>query len=184
MKRHTPKETGRISGEEHEDSSMDNELHKLFLKEVGDIYNAENQLIKALQKMAKNSECAELREAFEEHLEETKNHATRLEEVVKSVGDSMKKKTCFAMQGIIKEAEELLEEEKDSSALDAALIGAAQKVEHYEIASYGTLAAWARQMNHEEAAELLEETLEEEKAADKKLTSVGESIANEKAQSA
>jgi ferritin-like metal-binding protein YciE len=164
------------------DSNMDTDLHRLFLEELADIYNAEQQLTKALPKMAKTAECEELREAFEQHLDETEEHVSRLEQVTRQLGESLKRKTCQAMKGLIEESEELIKEEKDSSALDAALIAAAQKVEHYEIASYGTLVAWAEQMGHDEAVDLLEETLDEEKSADEKLTSVAESIANQKAQ--
>ena len=161
---------------------MDNDLHELFLDELADIYNAEQQLTKALPKMAKAAESDELREAFEQHLEETEEHISRLEKVTRQLGENLKRKTCQAMKGLIEEGEELMKEQKDSSACDAALIAAAQKVEHYEIASYGTLVAWAEQMGHTEAVDLLEETLDEEKSADEKLTSVAESIANQKAQ--
>jgi ferritin-like metal-binding protein YciE len=163
---------------------MDNDLHQLFLEQLADVYNAEQQLTKALPKVAKNAESEELRQAVEEHLEETREHVGRLEEVAESLDESLKRKTCAAMKGLLEEADEIMKEQKGSSALDAAIIAAAQKVEHYEIASYGTLIAWARQMNHNEAVDLLEQTLEEEKAADEKLTSVGESVANQKAQSA
>jgi ferritin-like metal-binding protein YciE len=162
---------------------MNNDLHELFLEELADVYNAEQQLTKALPKMAKTAESDELREAFEAHLEETRQHASRLEEVAEKLGEALKRKTCAAMKGLIEEANDIIKEQEDSSALDAALIAAAQKVEHYEIASYGTLVAWSQQMGHDEATQLLEETLDEEKAADEKLTSVAESIANQKAQS-
>lgn len=187
MKRRMPKQSSRSRSSsvvENEGDQMDNDLHKLFLEELADIYNAEQQLTKALPKVAKNVETEELREAIESHLEETREHVTRLEEVADSLNESLKRKTCAAMKGLLEEADEIMKEQKSSSALDAAIIAAAQKVEHYEIASYGTLIAWARQMNHDEAVDLLEQTLEEEKAADQKLTSVGESVANQKAQSA
>jgi ferritin-like metal-binding protein YciE len=167
---------------ESQESPMHNDLHELFLDELADVYNAEQQLTKALPKMIKTAESDELREAFESHLEETRQHVTRLEEAAKSLDETIKRKTCAAMKGLVEEADDLIKEEKGSPAMDAALIAAAQKVEHYEIASYGTLVAWAEQMGHNEAAELLLETLEEEKAADEKLTSVAESIANQKAQ--
>jgi len=165
-----------------QESKMDNDLHELFLDELADVYSAEQQLTKALPKLAKTAESEELREAFEQHLEETEEHVSRLEQVAKQLGESLKRKTCKAMKGLVEEGEEIMKEQKDSSALDAALIAAAQKVEHYEIASYGTLVAWAEQMGHDEAVDLLEETLEEEKTADDKLTSIAESIANQKAQ--
>ena len=161
---------------------MDNALHQLFLDELADVYNAEQQLTRALPKMVEHAESDALREAFESHLEETRHHVTRLEEAAKSLGHNLKGKTCAAMKGLIAEADDLIKEQDGSPALDAALIAAAQKVEHYEIASYGTLVAWAQQMGHHEAVELLQETLEEEKIADEKLTSVAESIANQKAQ--
>jgi len=174
--------SNRSMRNEEQGSKMDNDLHELFLDELADVYNAEQQLTKALPKMAKAAESDELREAIEQHLEETEEHVSRLEQVSKQLGESLKRKTCKAMKGLIEEGEEILKEQKDTAALDAALIAAAQKVEHYEIASYGTLVAWAEQMGHDEAVDLLEETLEEEKSADDKLTSVAESIANQKAQ--
>lgn len=187
MKRPTPKQTSRSrssSDVENEGGQMDTDLHELFLEQLADVYNAEQQLTKALPKVAKNAESEELRQAIEEHLEETRGHVSRLEEVAESLDENLKRKTCAAMKGLIEEADEIMKEQKGSSAPDAAIIAAAQKVEHYEIASYGTLIAWARQMNHDQAIDLLEQTLEEEKAADEKLTSVGESVANQKAQSA
>ena len=157
---------------------MSNELHELFLDELADIYNAEQQLTKALPKLAKAAKSSELRQAFEAHFEETRNHIQRLEQVAESVGGSIKRKKCQGMEGLIEEGEEMLEEKEDSDALDAALILAAQKVEHYEIAAYGGLRAWAEQMGHSEAIDLLQETLEEEKSADQKLNQIAESSAN------
>ncbi len=176
------KQNRRLGGNEEQGEEMDNDLHALFLDELADMYNAEQQLIKALPKVAKNAESDELREAIESHLEETREHADRLEKVASSLDESLKRKVCPAMKGLIEEAEELMKEQKDSPALDAAIISAAQKVEHNEIASYGTLVAWAEQMGHDEALELLQETLEEEKSADEKLTSIAESLANQRAQ--
>ena len=161
---------------------MDNDLHELFLDELADVLSAELQLTKALPKMAKAAESDDLRQAFEDHLAETEEHVSRLEEVAEGLGEKLKKKTCAAMKGLIEEAQDLMKEQKDSSALDAALIAAAQKVEHYEIASYGTLCAWAKQMEHDDAARILGETLEEEKAADEKLTEIAQSAANSKAE--
>ena len=188
MRKQNMKQTNRMSSgrrqeSENESEGMDNDLHELFLDQLADVYNAEQQLIKALPKMAKSAETDELREAIEMHLEETQEHASRLEQVAKTLDESLKRKTCAAMRGLIEEANEIVSEQKNSSALDAAIIAAAQKVEHYEIASYGTLVTWAEQMGHDEAVDLLQETLDEEKEADKKLTSVAESIANQKAQS-
>jgi len=172
------------SGEDTEsESRMDTDLHKLFLDELADIYSAEQQLTKALPKMAKAAESDELREALEEHLEETEEHLSRLEQVFESLDETLKKKTCKAMKGLLEEGDEILKEQKDSSALDAGIIAACQKVEHYEIASYGTVCAWAEQMGHDEALKLLRQTEEEESAADEKLTEIAETIANERAQS-
>jgi ferritin-like metal-binding protein YciE len=173
---------GRGNIQPEESKGMDNELHELFLDELADIYNAEQQLTKALPKMAKAAESDELRQAFEQHLEETQQHIQRLEQVVETLDESLKRKTCKAMKGLLEEGDELMQELKDSSALDAGLIAAAQKVEHYEIATYGTLCAWAEQMGHDEAFELLKQTQDEEEAADEKLTEVAENIANERAQ--
>jgi ferritin-like metal-binding protein YciE len=161
---------------------MDNELHKLFLDELADMLHAEKQLTKALPKLAEAAESNELREAFEAHLEETETHITRLEQVFESLGETPKAKKCPAMEGIIKEGKEVLDEYEDSAALDAAIIAAAQKAEHYEIASYGCLCTWAESMGHDDALELLQQTLDEEKAADEKLTVIATSWANAEAE--
>lgn len=160
----------------------DNSLHEAFLDELADVYNAEQQLTKALPRMAKAAQSADLREAFESHLEETQKQATRLEQAAESLGESLKRKKCKAMEGLIEEAKEMMDEFKGEPALDAVLIAAAQKVEHYEIASYGTLCAWAQQMGHDEAFELLQASLDEEEAADQKLTNIAETSANQKAE--
>jgi len=162
--------------------SMDNNLHELFLDELADLLSAEQQLVKALPEMAAAAQSDELKTAIESHLRETKTHVERLNQVAKSLGTTLKSNPCAAMKGLIEEANELLEENKGKSSTDAAIIAAAQKVEHYEIASYGTVRAWASQMGHDEAAELLGTTLDEESAADEKLTEVAESLANETAQ--
>ena len=164
------------------ESGMDNDLHKLFLDELADVYSAEQQLTKALPKLAKAAESDELREALEQHLEETEEHLSRLEQVAESLDETLKKKVCKAMKGLIEEGDDIVKEQKNSNALDAGIIAACQKVEHYEIASYGTLCAWAEQMGHDEALKLLRQTAEEESAADEKLTEVAENIANERAQ--
>jgi ferritin-like metal-binding protein YciE len=187
MRKQSSKRTERFAASENAESeeqgsSMDSDLHALFLDQLFDLHNAEQQLIKALPKMAKAAESEELREAIENHLEETQEQASRLEQVAKDLGVTIKRKTCPAMRGLIEEANELLKEQKGSSALDAAIIAGAQKVEHYEIASYGTLISWAQQMGQDNAAELLGQTLEEEKTADEKLTSIAENLANQKAQ--
>ncbi len=163
---------------------MDNELHELFLDELADMLHAEKQLTKALPKLAKAAESDELREAFEAHLEETQTHISRIEQVFALLDKPAKAKKCPAMEGIVKEGSEVLDEYDGSPALDAALIAAAQKAEHYEIASYGCLCTWAESMGHDEALELLQATLEEEKAADEKLTEIATSVANAKAEAA
>lgn len=150
------------------------ELRDLFLQELADIYDAEHQLLKALPRMAEAAADAELKEAFSEHLKQTQTHVDRLKQVFEKLGHPAKGKPCKAMQGLIAEGEERIKED----AGDAALICAAQKVEHYEIASYGTVCSWARLLEEEDAEELLNITLDEEKAADQKLTDVAEETIN------
>jgi ferritin-like metal-binding protein YciE len=157
-------------------------LKTLLEEELKDIYSAEKQLLKALPKMAKKASSEELREALEEHLEVTQGHVDRLEEVFETLGKTAKAKTCKAMQGLIEEASEMMEEDMADDVMDAALISSAQKVEHYEIASYGTVRTWARLIGEEQAAELLQETLDEESEADKRLTELAESFVNEEAE--
>jgi len=132
--------------------------------------------------MAKAAESDELREAFEEHLQQTEEQISRLEQVFESLDESMKRKTCKAMQGLIEEGAEIMQEQKGSPAIDAALIAAAQKVEHYEIATYGTLCTWADQMGHQDALDLLKQSIEEEEATDERLTELAESLANQRAE--
>ena len=146
--------------------------------ELKDLYSAENQLIKALPKMAKNANTDELRRAFEEHLEQTKEHAQRIERICDDIGVSPKGKKCVGMEGLIEEGKEIMTEAEDPGVLDAGMIGAAQKVEHYEIAGYGTASAHARQLGFNNAVKLLEKTLEEEKLADEKLTKLAENQVN------
>ena len=150
----------------------------LFLHQLKDIYFAENQILKALPKMAKKANSPDLSEAFEAHLEETKTHVDRLKVIFKIIGEKPQGEECPAIEGIIKEAEELMEEIEHANTMDAALIAAAQAVEHYEITRYGTLIAWAGELGFDDAADLLTETLEEEHAADLKLTDLGESRIN------
>jgi len=150
-------------------------LQELFVEEVRDIYDAEKQLVKALPKMAKAAESAELRAAFEEHLEITRAHVGRLEEVFKGLGMAARGKTCEGMKGLIEEGQEAMEE-MEGTVLDAALIASAQKVEHYEIATYGTLATFAEVLGLEDAKDLLGQTLDEEKEADEKLTQIAGQI--------
>jgi len=150
-------------------------LKELFIEELRDLYDAENQLTKALPKMAEGSSSPELREAFEEHLEQTRNHVSRLEKVFAGLGEKPKAEKCKGMEGLIKEGSELLKD-FDSEVKDAAIIGAAQKVEHYEIAGYGTVRTFAELLGEDEAVSLLEETLEEEKETDQKLTELADQI--------
>ena len=153
-------------------------LDILLEEELKDIYSAEKQLLKALPKMAKKASADELRAALAEHLVVTEGQVTRLEEVFEALGKTAKAKTCKAMQGLIEEATELMEEDADDAVLDAGLIAAAQKVEHYEIASYGTVRTWANLCGKEDAAELLQETLDEETEADQNLTELAENLVN------
>jgi ferritin-like metal-binding protein YciE len=150
-------------------------IQELFVEELRDVYDAEKQLTKALPKMAKAAESAELRAAFEEHLDITRMQVNRLEEVFKSLGLAARGKTCDGMKGLLEEGKSHMEE-LEGSTLDAALIGGAQKVEHYEIATYGTLATWADLLGHQDAKDLLGQTLEEEKEADEKLTNIASMI--------
>jgi ferritin-like metal-binding protein YciE len=150
-------------------------LKELFVEEIRDIYDAEKQLVKALPKMAKAVESVELRGAFEEHLEITRAHVLRLEEVFKVLGTAARGKTCEGMKGLIEEGQEAMEE-MEGTVLDAALIASAQKVEHYEIATYGTLATFAEVLGMEDAKDLLGQTLDEEKEADEKLTQIAGQI--------
>lgn len=151
-----------------------NQLRETFIEELKDLYDAEKQLLKALPKMVKAAKHPELKTAFEEHLEQTEEHISRLEEVFNVFETEAKGKKCKAMQGLVEEAQELIDEEEG----DAALICAAQKVEHYEIASYGSLRAWAELLDLDQAVDLLEETLSEEKETDERLTEIAESAAN------
>jgi len=167
---------------EDEGRQMNTELHELFLDELADMLHAEQQITKALPKLIKAAKSDELRTALEEHLEETNNQISRLEQVFESLDEKAKAKPCKGMKGILEEGDEMVKEMKETEALDATIISAAQKVEHYEIASYGTLIAWAEQMGHGDAAQLLKENLQEEKAADEKLSEVALSAANEKAE--
>ena len=157
---------------------MTSKLQKLFENEVKDIYWAENALLKALPKMAKNATSPELKEALENHLEETRGQIERLNQVFEAMGKKAQGKKCEAMAGLIKESEEIMQNSDKGMMRDAGIISAGQKVEHYEIATYGTLRTFARTLGLDEVAELLEETLEEEKAADEKLTEVAESAVN------
>ena len=151
-------------------------LKDLYVDELKDIYNAEHQLVKALPKMAKASSSPELRSAFQDHLKQTQGHVQRLEKVFKGLGMKPASKTCKAMEGLVKEGAEMIDEDAEGALKDAGLIGAAQRVEHYEIAAYGTLCAFAKQIGDDSGVELLRQTLDEEGEADKKLTELAEEI--------
>jgi len=155
---------------------QDKTLDDLFLDTLKDIYFAEKQILKALPKMAKAATAPDLAQGFEEHLEQTKGHAARLEEIFRALDEKPTGKKCKAMEGLIKEGAEAIEEDATPAAKDALLIAAAQRVEHYEIAGYGTVKTHARLLGEEEAAKLLEQTLQEEVETDEKLTEAAESI--------
>jgi ferritin-like metal-binding protein YciE len=152
------------------------ELKELYIDELKDIYSAETQLVKALPKMAKAASSDELRSGFEEHLEQTKGHVARLEQIFKALGEKPTGKKCKGMEGLIEEGSEAAGEDYEGDVKDQALIGAAQRVEHYEIAAYGTVRAMAEKLGEDQAVELLGETLEEEKETDEKLTELADSI--------
>ena len=156
-------------------------LEKLYVNELRDLYSAENQLLKALPKMAKGASSSELKKAFENHLEQTKGHVQRLERLFDQLDESPKGKTCRAMKGLVEEGSEILKEEGEDSVLDAGLIVAAQKVEHYEIASYGSVCTFAKLLGKDEAAELLQSTLNEESETNEILNQLAESIVNPEA---
>jgi len=156
-------------------------LRKLFENELKDIYWAEKALLKAIPKMAKKATADDLVAALQGHLSETEGQVKRLEQVFESIGTKAVAKKCEAMDGLIKEAEEIMEETAEGVVRDAGIISAAQKVEHYEIATYGTLCAFAKTLGEEEAVSLLQETLDEEKEADQKLSSIAESFINTEA---
>jgi ferritin-like metal-binding protein YciE len=156
-------------------------MNDLFVHTLRDIYYAEKQIVKTLPEMIEKASDPQLKDGFRIHLHETENHVKRLEQVFQTIGQKAQGVDCPAIDGIIEEAEEVTGEVEDKSVLDAALIAAAQAVEHYEMTRYGTLIAWANQLGRRDCATLLEQTLNEEKAADKKLTAVAESHVNRKA---
>ena len=151
-------------------------LRELYIEELKDLYNAENQLVKALPKMAKAASSDELRQGFEEHLEQTKGHVQRLEQIFQALGESPKGKKCKGMEGLVEEGSEVMQEDFEGALMDAAIIGAAQRVEHYEIAAYGTVCAFAEELGESEQNSLLNETLQEEKETDEKLTQLAQKI--------
>lgn len=156
-------------------------LSDVFLDELRDLYDAEKQLVRALPKLARAAGSDDLRTAIESHLEETKGHVDRLEQVFGALGEKPRGKRCAGIAGIIEESDMLLDERVDQAVLDAAIIAGAQRAEHYEIGAYGSLIAWAKAMGRDEAVAPLEETLEEEKSADEKLTEIAEGGLNEQA---
>ena len=155
-----------------------NPLEELLVDELKDLYSAENQIIKALPKMAKAASAPELKRAFERHLEETRRQVERLNQIGEALDIKLTGKKCKGMEGLIEEGKEVMEEDLDENALDAGLIGAAQKVEHYEIAGYGTARTHAEVLGLSKVAKLLQQTLDEEGATDKKLTQLAESLVN------
>jgi ferritin-like metal-binding protein YciE len=156
-------------------------MEDLFIDSIRDLLNAEKQIIEALPSMIDAASSPELKEALDEHLEETREHRTRLETILKAAGHRANDETCKGMEGLLEEGEEVLEEDFESYVMDAAIIGAAQKVEHYEICGYGTAKAFAEELGEEDAVELLERTLEEEKRADQTLTEIAEAAVNSRA---
>jgi ferritin-like metal-binding protein YciE len=154
-------------------------LKGLYVDELRNLYNCEQQLIKALPKMAKAANSDELRKGFEEHLEQTRQHATRLEQALSALGEPVKGKKCKGMAGIVEEGGNTISEDFEGALMDAALISAAQRVEHYEIAAYGAVHAYAKLMGESEAASLLQQTLDEEKDTNQKLTELSEEINSE-----
>jgi ferritin-like metal-binding protein YciE len=155
-----------------------NPLEELLIDELRDLYSAENQIIKALPKMAKTASSSDLRRAFERHLEETRRQVERLDQIGEALEIKLTGKKCKGMEGLIEEGKEIMQEDLDENAIDAGLIGAAQKVEHYEIAAYGTARTHAEILGYNKVARLLQQTLNEEGATDKKLTQLAESIIN------
>jgi ferritin-like metal-binding protein YciE len=158
-----------------------NTLKTLYINELRDLYNAEQQLVKALPKMAKGASSEELQDAFEKHLEQTKTHVERLEDVFEEIGERPKGKTCKAMKGLIEEGSEILDEDGEESVLDAGIIVAAQKVEHYEIAGYGSVRTFAQLLGKDRSADLLQTTLDEESEANELLNKLAEDIVNPEA---
>src|SRR5579863_5615157 len=155
---------------------MSNSLKELYVEELKDLFSAENQLTKALPKMAKAASSDELRQGFEEHLQQTQGHVERLQQIFEMLGEKGSGKKCLGMEGLVKEGAEIMGEDFEDAMMDAALISAAQRVEHYEIAGYGTVIAYAELLGEEEQASLLKETLEEEKKTDEKLTELAQEI--------
>ena len=158
-----------------------NTLQDMFVETLKDLYYVEKKLVKTLPKMAEKASSAELKQAIKDHLTETETHVQRLEQIFELLDQRAVAKKCEALEGLLKESDEVTEEITDERTLDAAIISSAQTVEHYEIARYGTLACWAAEIGNDEVAELLEQTLEDEKAADEKLSSLAEGSINQRA---
>jgi ferritin-like metal-binding protein YciE len=156
-----------------------NSLRELYVKELQDLYDAENQIIKALPKMVDNASSEELQEALNEHLEITREQAQRIQQIFSDMGQKLKAEKCKGLEGVIKEGSEVLKDAEDDDVRDAAIIASAQKVEHYEMAAYGTVRTWAQLLGENEAADLLQQTLDEEKEADQKLNQLAEQINTE-----
>jgi ferritin-like metal-binding protein YciE len=155
-----------------------NSLHDLYVHELKDLYSAENQILKALPKMAEQAGTGELRAAFEDHLQQTREHVNRLERIFERLNESPKGDTCDGMKGIISEGEDMMDEDAEESVSDAALISSAQKVEHYEIASYGSVRTYAQQLGYDQDSQLLQRTLDEEGETDKRLSRIAETRVN------
>jgi ferritin-like metal-binding protein YciE len=158
-----------------------NNLNDLFVQQLKDLYDSEMQLTDALPKMAQAASSSQLKDAFQDHFRETQGHVQRLEQVFRAINQAPKRETCPAMKGMIKEGSDIISAKGDPTVRDAALIAAAQRVEHYEIAGYGTVRTFAQQLGRSDLAQILQETLNEEGAADKKLTSIAESSVNQMA---
>lgn len=156
-------------------------LHDLYLEQLRDVYNAENQLIDALPEMVEMSSNEELTQAFREHLDETREHRERLERLFSDLGEDPTGEKCEGMEGLIREAKEIVQEGRDADAVDAALITQAQRIEHYEIAAYGSVRTYAQQLDRNNDVDVLNTTLDEEKAADRELTEIAEQVVNPKA---
>jgi ferritin-like metal-binding protein YciE len=161
---------------QRENNMKMNSLADLMVEQLQDVYDAEHQIVEALPKMVKAASSTELKSAFEEHRGQSQQHIKRLEDVFKMVGQTPKRKTCKAMKGLITEGDEMIEANASATVRDAGLIAAAQRVEHYEMAGYGTLRTFAHQLGHTDAAQLLQETLDEEEVTDKKLSQLANTI--------
>ena len=158
-----------------------NSMDDLFLQQLEDLYDAEKRLTEALPKMAKAATSGELKRAFQSHLQETEGHVRRLEKIFGMISHEPERETCAAMKGLIKEGEDMIDAKGDPNVRDAGLIAAAQRVEHYEMAGYGSVRAFAQQLGMSEAAQILQQTLDEEKSADQKLTTIAETAVNTQA---